>query len=91
MITKKFYQKYLPVLFYYPPELVLRQYKTMSIFLIFGVFQMLFIYKVLNVIKAGFHRSRLNYICPADLPFSAHMFGPNISSRVYIYCRHDAQ
>ena len=60
MITKKFYQKYLPVLFYFPPELVLRQYKTMSIFLIFGVFQMLFIYKVLYVIKAGFHRSRLN-------------------------------
>ena len=62
MITKKFYPKSLPVLFYYPPELVLRQYKTMSIFLIFGVFQMLFIYKVLNVIKAGFHRSRLNFI-----------------------------
>ena len=61
MITKKFYQKYLPVLFYYPPELVLRQYKTMSNFLIFGVFQMLFIYKVLNVIKAGFHRLRLMY------------------------------
>ena len=59
MIMIKFYQKYLPVLFYYSPELVLRQYKTMSIFLIFGVFQMLFIYKVLNVIKAGFHRSRL--------------------------------
>ena len=59
MKTKKFYQKHLPVLFYYPSELVLRQYKTMSIFLIFGVFQLLFIYKVLNVIKAGFHRSRL--------------------------------
>ena len=62
MITKKFYQKYLPVLFYYPPELVLRQYKIMSNFSIFGVFQMLFTFKVLNVIKAGFHRSRLIYI-----------------------------
>ena len=62
MITMKFYKKKLPVLFYYPPELVLRQYKIMSNFLIFGVFQMLFTYKVLNVIKAGFHRSRLNYI-----------------------------
>ena len=67
MITKKFYQKYLPVLFYYPPELVLRRYKTMSIFLIFGVFQMLFIYKVLNVIKAVFHRSRLISIKPKTL------------------------
>ena len=65
MITKKCYQKYLPGLFYYPPELVLRQYKTMSIFLFFCVFQMLFIYKVLNVIKAGFHRSRLMYILAA--------------------------
>ena len=62
MITKKFYQKYLLVLFYYPPELVLRQYKNVSNFLIFGVFQMLFTLKVLNVIKAGFHRSRLKYV-----------------------------
>ena len=62
MITKKFYQKYLLVLFYYPPELVLRQYKNVSNFLISGVFQMLFTLKVLNVIKAGFHRSRLIYI-----------------------------
>ena len=38
MITKKFYQKYLLVLFSYPPEWVLRQYKNMSNFLIFGVF-----------------------------------------------------
>ena len=29
----------------------------MSNFLIFGVFQMIFTQKVLNVIKAGFHRS----------------------------------
>ena len=42
MKMKKFNQKYLLVLFYYPPELVLRQYKNMSNFLIFGVFQMLF-------------------------------------------------
>ena len=80
MITKKFYQKYLPVLFYYPPELVLRQYKTMSIFLIFGVFQMLFIYKVLNVIKAGFHRSRLILkICSCDFVvcFFFVLFGLN--------------
>ena len=63
MITKKFYQKDLLVLYYYPPELVLRQYKNMSNFLIFGVFQMFFFYiKDPNVIKAGFHRSRLNYI-----------------------------
>ena len=59
MITKNFYQKYLPVLFYYPPELVLRQYKNMSNFFIFGVFQMLYTLRVLNVIKAGFHTSRL--------------------------------
>ena len=30
MITKKFYQKYLLVLFHYPPELVLEQYMNMS-------------------------------------------------------------
>ena len=42
MITKKFNQKYLLVLFYCLPELILRQYKNMSNFLIFGVFQMLF-------------------------------------------------
>ena len=41
MKTNEFYQKYLLVLFYYPPERVLRQYKNMSNFLIFGVFQML--------------------------------------------------
>ena len=34
----------------------------MSNFSIFGVFQMIFTQKVLNVIKAGFHRSRLIYI-----------------------------
>ena len=33
----------------------------MSNFLIFGVFQMIFTQKVLNVIKAGFHRSWLIY------------------------------
>ena len=69
MITMKFYQKYLPVLFYYPPELVLRQYKIMSNFLIFCVFQMLFTYKVLNVIKAGFHRSRLIFLHGSHFPF----------------------
>ena len=42
MITKKFYQKYLLVLFNYPPELVLSQDKNMLNFLIFGVFQMFF-------------------------------------------------
>ena len=45
MITKKFYQKNLLVLFYYPPELVLEQYMNMSNFLIFGIFQMLFKYQ----------------------------------------------
>ena len=35
---------------------------NMSNFLIFGVFQMLFTEIVLNVIKAGFHRSGLIYI-----------------------------
>ena len=45
MITKKFYQKYLLVVFNYPPEWVLRQYMNMSNFLIFGVFQMLFYIK----------------------------------------------
>ena len=34
----------------------------MSNFLVFGVFQMIFTLKVLNVIKAGFHRSWLIYI-----------------------------
>ena len=33
----------------------------MSNFLIFGVFQMIYTQKVLNVIKAGFHRLRLIY------------------------------
>ena len=42
MISKKFYQKYLLVLFYYPPEWVLGKYMDMSNFLIFDVFQMLF-------------------------------------------------
>ena len=44
MITKKFYQKYLLVLFNYPSDWVLRQYLNMSNFLIFGVFQMFFFY-----------------------------------------------
>ena len=60
MIMKQFNQKQLPVLFYYTPEQVLRLYMNMSTFLIFGVFQMILTQKVLNVIKAGFHRSRLN-------------------------------
>ena len=38
MLTKKFNQKYLPVLFNYPPEKVLRQYINMSNFLIFWCF-----------------------------------------------------
>ena len=42
MITKKFYPKYLLVLLNYPPERVLRQYKNMSNFLIFGVFSNVF-------------------------------------------------
>ena len=45
MIMKKFYQKYLIVLFYYPPERVLRQYNNMSNFLIFGVFSNAFYIK----------------------------------------------
>ena len=40
----------------------------MSNFLIFGVFQMIFTQKVLNVIKAGFKRSQLIYF--ADLIYS---------------------
>ena len=42
----------------------------MSNFLIFGVFQMTFTQKVLNVIKAGFHRSWLIYIY--DFPLDSY-------------------
>ena len=38
MKRKKFNQKQLPILFYYPSEKVLGQYLNMSNFLIFGVF-----------------------------------------------------
>ena len=62
MIIKKFYQKYMLKLFDYPLECVIRQHIHMSNFSFFGVFQMFLTLKVLNVIKAGFHRSRLIYI-----------------------------
>ena len=45
MIMEKLYQKYLLVLFCYPPKLVLGQYVNFSNFLIFGVFQMFFLHK----------------------------------------------
>ena len=66
MIAKTFYQKYVLLLFYYPPEWDLRQYINMSKFLIFGVFSM-FLHKkkILNAIKAGFHRMWL--ICSSLL------------------------
>ena len=41
MIWKKFHQKYLLVIINYPPERILRQYISMSNFLIFGVFKCL--------------------------------------------------
>ena len=41
MIWKKFHQKYLLVIINYPPEWILRQYISMSNFLIFGVFKCL--------------------------------------------------
>ena len=44
IITKMLYKKYLQVLFYYPPEWVLRQYISVSFFLIFGVFHIIFLY-----------------------------------------------
>ena len=63
IIIIKFYQKSLLVSFYYPPEWLLRQYINMSNFIICGVFQMFFTYKVQNVIKGGFHRSQTYHVC----------------------------
>ena len=67
MVTKKYYQKYLLVLFYHPLEWVLRQYTNMSNFLIFCVFQMFLTKKFLKVIKASFHRLWLIYICTVKI------------------------
>ena len=66
LIWKKFHQKYLLVIINYPPEWILRQYISMSNFLIFGVFLSVFLHKNSKMSLRLVFSDRGSYVCVVE-------------------------